>query len=168
MAPSCGNKPSQALTAYVHFCTFLLERILALRDICFRQGVPALEDLIAILVAEDDQAIQTLVEATLEEGGFAPAIAASGEEAITLLQGQKMKYRALVTDINLLGRINGWEAAKRAREIDPTFPIIYMTAVAADDWVSRGVPNSVLLTKPFAPAQLVTALSNLLTNSLTM
>jgi hypothetical protein len=27
---------------------------------------------------------------------------------------------------------------------------------------SHGVPNSILLTKPFAPAQLITALSNLL------
>src|SRR3954454_15465544 len=30
------------------------------------------------------------------------------------------------------------------------------------DWPSKGVPNSVLLTKPFAPVQLLTALSNLL------
>ena len=41
-------------------------------------------------------------------------------------------------------------------------PVIYMTGTHAEDWASKGVPNSVLLTKPFAPAQLVTALSNLL------
>ena len=70
-----------------------------------------------------------------------------------------------MTDINLLGRLDGWEVAKRAREIDPTFPIIYMTGAAADQWASRGVPNSILLTKPFAPAQLVTAVSNLLNDS---
>jgi len=37
-----------------------------------------------------------------------------------------------------------------------------MTGAAADQWASHGVPNSILLTKPFAPAQLVTALSQLL------
>jgi hypothetical protein len=37
-----------------------------------------------------------------------------------------------------------------------------MTGAAADKWASQGVPNSILLEKPFAPAQLVTALSNLL------
>ena len=89
----------------------------------------------------------------------------SGEEAVTLLQGLKGNYRALVADINLLGKFDGWEVAKRAREIDPAFPIIYMTGAAADEWASRGVPNSVLLTKPFAPAQLVTALSQLLNTS---
>lgn len=58
--------------------------------------------------------------------------------------------------------MDGWEVAQRAREINPTFPIIYMTGAAADEWASRGVPNSILLTKPFAPAQLVTAISQLL------
>ena len=123
-----------------------------------------MEDSIVILVVEDDQLIRTVVEETLDSGGFKPAIAASGEEAVTLLQGQN-KYRALVTDINLLGTIDGWEVAKRAREIDPAFPIIYMTGAAANEWASHGVPNSILLTKPFAPAQLVTALSNLLNDS---
>lgn len=37
-----------------------------------------------------------------------------------------------------------------------------MTGASADDWPSMGVPNSILLTKPFAPAQLVTAVSQLL------
>jgi hypothetical protein len=37
-----------------------------------------------------------------------------------------------------------------------------MTGAAADQWAIQGVPNSLLLTKPFAPAQLVTAISNLL------
>jgi DNA-binding response OmpR family regulator len=120
------------------------------------------QELPVILVIEDDHGIQSLIEDALTEAGFEPAISASGEEAITLLQGSKGKYRALVTDINLIGRIDGWEIAKHAREIDPAFPIIYMTGAAADQWASHGVPNSILLTKPFAPAQLVTALSQLL------
>ena len=121
-----------------------------------------MEELLSILVIEDDQMIQSLVEDALSDGGFKPAIAASGEEAVTLLKGDKTKYRALVTDINLSGTMDGWEVAKQAREIDPEFPVIYMTGAAAEQWASRGVPNSILLTKPFAPAQLVTAVSQLL------
>jgi len=115
-----------------------------------------------VMVVEDDQAIQGIVEEALTDGGFESAIAASGEEAVTLLEGSKGKYRALVTDINLQGRMDGWDVAKHAREIDPEFPIIYMTGQSADQWASNGVPNSILLTKPFAPAQLVTAVSQLL------
>jgi len=121
-----------------------------------------LEELLVIIVVEDDQAVQGIVEDALIEGGFETAIAASGDEAVTLLQGNNGKYRALVTDIDLGGRINGWEVAKRAREIDPEFPVIYMTGASGHDWPSHGVPNSILLTKPFAPAQLVTAVSSLL------
>jgi DNA-binding response OmpR family regulator len=114
------------------------------------------------MVIEDDQEVQVVIEDALTDAGFQPAIAPSGEEAVTLLKGGKTKYCALVTDINLRGRMDGWEVAKQAREVDPTFPIVYITGAAADQWASRGVPNSILLIKPFAPAQLVTAVSNLL------
>jgi DNA-binding response OmpR family regulator len=75
---------------------------------------------------------------------------------------RKPKYRALVTDINLAGGTDGWEVARAAREVDPEFPVVYMTGAAADEWAVQGVPKSVLLAKPFAPAQLITAISNLL------
>jgi DNA-binding response OmpR family regulator len=119
-------------------------------------------DLLVIMVVEDDQAIQSLVEEAFSDGGFESVIANSGEEAVTLLRGNRHYYRALVTDINLHGTMDGWEVARSAREIDPAFPIVYMTGAAADEWASQGVPNSILLTKPFAPAQLVTAVSSLL------
>ena len=121
-----------------------------------------MSELLAILIIEDDQEVQAIVEEALADGGFESAIAGSGEEAVALLKSDGVKYRALVTDINLPGRLDGWEIARLAREIDPTFPIIYMTGAAADDWPSMGVPNSILLNKPFAPAQLVTAVSQLL------
>ena len=119
-------------------------------------------DLPIILVIEDDDEIQGLVEDTLSDGGFEPAIAASGEEAVTLLKGRTTNYRALVTDIGLRGKMNGWEVAQQAREIDPEFPVVYMSGAHAADWASKGVPNSIMLEKPFAPAQLVIAVANLL------
>ena len=125
-------------------------------------------ELPVVLVIEDDEEIQSVVEDALIEGGFETAIAASGEEAVTLLQSSSLikerpvTYRALVTDINLKGGMNGWKVAKKAREIDPEFPVVYMTGAAAEQWGSHGVPNSILLRKPFAPAQLVTAVSQLL------
>ncbi len=119
-------------------------------------------ELPSILVVEDDVLIQGLVEDTLKDGGFESAIAASGEEAVTLLKGNNGKYRALVTDINLRGKMDGWEIAQHAREIESDFPVVYMSGAAAADWTSKGVPNSIMLTKPFAPAQLLTAVSNLL------
>ena len=125
-------------------------------------GSSNLQELLWVLIVEDDPLVQAFVVEALADGGFEPGIAGSGEEAVNLLRADQGKYRALVTDINLSDAVDGWEVAKQAREIDPAFPIVYMTGASADQWASHGVPNSVLLPKPFAPAQLVTAVSQLL------
>lgn len=115
-----------------------------------------------ILVVEDDYPLQGVVEDFLREGGFETHALSSGEEALTLFRGRVAEYRALVTDVSLKGTINGWEVAKQIRESAADFPVVYMTGAAAEQWTSHGVPNSILLQKPFAPAQLVTAVSQLL------
>jgi len=132
-------------------------------SLLFAAGSMSVEHLVVILVVEDDALVQSVVEENLIEGGFEIEIASSGENAVELLDASEGKYRALVTDINLQpGKIDGWDVARYAREIDPNFPIVYMSGKDADDWPSKGVPNSIMLAKPFAPAQLVTAISQLL------
>ena len=66
-----------------------------------------------------------------------------------------------VTDINLT-ETERLGTAEQVKEIEPPFLIINMTGAAADRWGSSCVPNSILLAKPFAPAQLITAISQLL------
>jgi DNA-binding NtrC family response regulator len=108
---------------------------------------------IVVFVVEDDALIHEMLEDALTEGGFAVARAAGGAEAIQMLEVPTAGYRALVTDVNLLpGPVTGWDVARRA----------YMTGASAPDWASKGVPNSVLVPKPFAPAQVVTAVSQLI------
>ena len=87
-----------------------------------------------ILVVEDDQLVQSVVEETLTEDGFEVVIAPSGEDALELLNASEGKYRALVTDINLNpGKVSGWDVARHAREIDPNFPVVYMSGRDAED-----------------------------------
>ena len=122
-----------------------------------------MENQIVVLVVEDDQLVQSVVEDCLSDGGFEAVIATSGDNAVELLDASERKYHALVTDINLSpSKFDGWDVARHAREIDPNFPVVYMSGKDADDWAAKGVPNSIMLPKPFAPAQLVTAVSQLL------
>lgn len=100
-----------------------------------------MEDAIAVLVVEDDQLIQDLIEDALSEGGFKTVMTASGEEAITLLKGD-IVFRAVITDINLIDRIDGWEVARIAREAEPTMPIIYMTGTHGEDWPQKASPTA--------------------------
>ena len=122
-----------------------------------------MEDLPVILLVEDEELIRNIVEETLGDGGFKVIVAKSGDEAVRLLDSSAPKYRALVTDIKLSpGTLSGWDVARHARAIDPELAVVYMTGDSAAEWASQGVSNSVLLTKPFAPAQLLTAVAQLL------
>jgi len=125
-------------------------------------GIALENPLLLVLVVEDDHLIKDVVQEALSDGGFDSEVVASGEEAVALLQDKHDEYRALVTDIDLQGELSGWDVAKRARELRSDIPVVYMTGAAADQWPSHGVPGSVLLQKPFAPAQVVTAVSQLL------
>jgi DNA-binding response OmpR family regulator len=117
---------------------------------------------ILILVVEDEYLLRSDVEDALTSGGFAGESFSSGEQALSMFMDGTKNYKALVTDVNLGDGLNGWELARRVREKQAGFPVVYLTAYSSAEWTAQGVPNSVMISKPFAPAQLVTALSNLL------
>lgn len=119
---------------------------------------------ISILLVEDEAGIQTLLEEALKEAGFEATIGLTGRQAITMLESPEGDYRALVTDLHLGDdpTTTGWDVARHARELQPDMPVVYLTDGGADEWTSHGVPNSMLVKKPFAPAQVITAVSQLL------
>jgi DNA-binding response OmpR family regulator len=122
-----------------------------------------MEDSVRIFLVEDEELIQNVLEMALEDGGFSVTKACTAEQAIEILDDQGTRFRALISDINLgSSNMTGWDIAKHARQMNDTLPVVYMTGASANEWGSRGVPNSVLMIKPFAPAQMVTAVSQLL------
>ena len=118
-----------------------------------------------ILFVEDEALIRDMVVQALEEAGFSTLIAGDGKAAMALLDEQGDQVRGLVTDINLDDGMNGWELACAARERAGDLPIVYVSGACGHEWASRGVPNSLMIAKPFAPAQVVVAISSLLVAS---
>jgi CheY-like chemotaxis protein len=102
------------------------------------------------------------VEDALTDGGYEVVTALSGVEAMDRL-GERKDFAGLITDVRLGEGMNGWEIARRVREANSGVAVIYITADSGSDWASQGVPGSLLVQKPFANAQLVTAISTLLT-----
>lgn len=117
---------------------------------------------VLVLIAEDEAEIRNVLQLTFEEGGFEVVLVATGEQAIEALESQGEALRAVVTDIRLGGPVSGWDVARQARERRADMPVVYMTGSEGKDWPSLGVPNSILITKPFAPSQVLTAVSQLL------
>jgi len=121
---------------------------------------------IFILVVEDETLIEEIAVSGLEDAGYTVVAAHTAEEAIAQLEKGDPVVRAIVTDVNLAPKkLTGWDVARRARERTADIPIVYMSGASGHDWTSHGVPNSVLIAKPFAIGQIVTAVSQLLNAS---
>jgi len=121
-----------------------------------------LEAQLAVLVVDDEQLIADLIQDALQDAGFEVLVANDGDWAMAMLDDRAMTFAALVTDINIGGGPDGWAVARHSREVNPALPVVYMTGAAADEWPVHGVPQSILVCKPFVTGQIVTALATLL------
>ncbi len=121
-----------------------------------------------VLLVEDEDLLQPVFETFLVDAGFDVVVAADGSEAVERIERADRPLAALVTDIRLGAGKTGWEVATRARELQPTVPVVYMTGDSAADWSAHCVPESVLIQKPFVAVQLVTAVSQLMNQSATL
>ena len=114
-----------------------------------------------ILIVEDEALIRMGLADSLKSGGFAVAECSDGSEALGYIDDAS-QLQGLITDIQLGAGPNGWEVARHARRKFANLPVVYVTGDSAADWTVEGVPGSVLLQKPYADAQMLTAMSNLL------
>jgi len=115
----------------------------------------------AVLVVDDEELIRDLVEETLRDAGYDVVTAATDAEALRHLESHE-GFVGLVTDVNLGSSSTGWDIARRAREIGPAIAVIYMTGDSAHEWSAQGVPQSTVVTKPFATSQIAVAIANIL------
>jgi CheY-like chemotaxis protein len=115
-----------------------------------------------VLIVEDEPLIRFAAKSDLEEAGFATLEGETGDDAIALLHLRSSEIAALVTDIRMPGSNTGWDVARRARELNPNVPVVYVTGDSGQQWAAQGVPGSQLLQKPFASAQLINAVTTLL------
>lgn len=118
-----------------------------------------------LLYVEDEILIQDMLVSALEEAGFQLLVTDNGTQALDVLAAQAGRLDGIITDINLGDGPEGWHVARKARELLNMLPIVYVSAASDHEWFSKGVPNSIMIAKPFVPAQVVVAISSLLTVS---
>jgi CheY-like chemotaxis protein len=114
----------------------------------------------------EDEALTALsLQDALEDGGFDVHHALDDQEAFAFLQDHRGELAGLITDIRIGPGLTGWEVAKRARELDPRIPVIYVSGDSAHEHARRGASQSVMLQKPFPPNLLLETLRQLLASS---
>ena len=116
----------------------------------------------ALFLVEDDALIRERLEGSLTDAGFEFVEVSCGTTALAEFDTDATRFRAVITDIRLGAGPDGWAVARRARELVPNMPVVYMSGDSSHEWSSKGVPNSLMVAKPFAPAQIITAVSTLL------
>lgn len=103
-----------------------------------------------MLVVEDDVLLAFPVEHVLLDAGHQVEVVHNGNDALNALHRDTDTFDALVTDIRLGSGPDGWEVARRARQLTNGIRVIYMTADSAAQWTGNGVPGSVMLRKPYS------------------
>ncbi len=120
-----------------------------------------------LLVVDDEALIVHVITDALEDGGFETYEASSAKEAIAALNDPTHQFSGLITDVNLGSEATGWDVARAARQGMPDIPVVYMTGDSAHQWAAEGVPHSLLVQKPFAAAQITTAIAQLINEAAT-
>ena len=118
-----------------------------------------------LLLVEDEPLVLLVAQDALEAGGYKVVPVQIASDALSVLSSRGAELSGLVTDIRLPGGPDGWEIARHARELRADLPVVYTTGDSAADWPAKGVPNSVVVQKPYAGAQLLTAISTLMTSA---
>ncbi len=88
--------------------------------------MPLNDGPVTLLVVDDEEAIRNAVRKFLVHQGYEVITAATGEEALTLLQ--RHKITAMLLDVNLPGT-NGIELVPKIMELEPNIALLMLTAV---------------------------------------
>ena len=85
--------------------------------------------------------------------------ARNGEEASRILRAeQQPPINVVFTDIQLGGRLNGWDVAEAFRRAYPQIRVIYTSGLYQDG--QRRVPDSEFFTKPYIPNDILDAIKD--------
>lgn len=123
-------------------------------------------DVQPLLVVEDEPLIRIDLVDVLEAGGYTVDDGADGAAGMAAID-RRDQLCGLITDINLGTEVDGWGVARHARKKFPGVAVVYITGDSAAEWPAQGVPNSMVLQKPFADAQLLSAITTLLNQTAT-
>lgn len=107
-----------------------------------------------ILIVDDDQDIRQLLNHHLKKSGMLPYQAATGKEAIQLLEQQKIDL--IILDL-MMDEMDGWEVLEQLKVSQLQIPVIVLSArqLISDKIETLGLGADDYMTKPFSPGELI-------------
>lgn len=114
-------------------------------------------ELRRVLVVEDDALLAMSIEQALLDAGVGEVILCSStEEALAALRQQRPD--ALILDVHLADRNDGWAIAELVTDVGPKPPRIVFSTGSPKDIPAHIASLGVVLEKPYDPVDLVEAI----------
>jgi DNA-binding NtrC family response regulator len=112
-----------------------------------------------VLIIDDEEEIRESIEILLTSEGLTIETASSGEEGLKKIEDHS--YDAVLLDLMLPGR-SGMEVQKDIKRIDPTLPVVIITAIGALETAVNAIKEGSYdyITKPWNNEKLVVIVSN--------
>lgn len=99
-----------------------------------------------VLIVDDNVAFGENIAEIVSDAGVAEAVVAdSGMRALELLKSDR--FDVMVTDMRM-PRMDGAQLISHARQVDPSLPVVVLTAFTADDDLSRARNHGILSVLP--------------------
>jgi two-component system response regulator AtoC len=101
-----------------------------------------------ILVVDDEEQMRDLLTKILERKGYQVSVCGNGVEALAILEKEPMDL--VVTDVRMPG-LNGMEALRAIKELNPEIVVLIMTAFGSIDQAVQAVKDGAYdyINKPF-------------------
>ena len=112
-----------------------------------------------VLIIDDEEEIRESIELLLNSEGLSTDTAANGEQGLKKIE--ENSYDAVLLDLMLPGK-SGMEVQKEIKRIDPTLPVIIITAIGAVETAVTATKEGSFdyITKPWNNEKLVVIATN--------
>jgi len=131
-----------------------------------RPDLPEVEHSGVVLLVEDEAPVRSFATRALKMRGFTVLEAASGEEALEVLDMNHPQIDVFVSDVIMPG-MDGPSWVRQAREDYPNVPVIFVSGYAEDSFSDdqARIENSSFLPKPFSLSDLTEAVQARISSS---
>jgi CheY-like chemotaxis protein len=117
-----------------------------------------------ILVVDDEEAIQHIARATLENFGYRVVCASNGAEALAVYDQHRVEVKAVILD-SMMPFMDGAAALRAFRQVAPALKIIGVSGLSGDDKSATDTGGAqAFLTKPYTAHELLLKLETVLRN----
>ncbi len=109
----------------------------------------AILDEDTLLIVDDEPLMTELFQKFMTKRGFHVLTAASGAEALRVIEQHQVRIRLVLTDMSMPG-MDGLALAREIGRRIPSLPVMLATGHDADMETARGIPNVVAVVhKPY-------------------